>query len=178
VTGSPGALSLRDDCFQNASLDVDITVERASAPAVKIRALPSRRFVRFALLTDASATLPVQAPVAIRAENTSASEGPTTNSMITQDSPCLPIRTFELPALRNQLSYQVDPPSYFTTQTTSFRNVRGYLYVVCTNMGDGSSPVNWNIPVAAFSPLVGAERTPFPVAIDSAFSPGPALAAR
>ncbi len=167
---------LVDGCLQPFNIDLDLGFASLAQPTIKAVAMPVKRFLRFAFLTDLDAA---QAPALAKSlarptvrltaqvrENGATME----KALINQQSQCFPLDPFDVSPLENQLDAAVN--SYSFSQLNAVRGIYGWYQTSCVINGDASTPGDpddRNQAMAALNPDNG-ETTPFQVQVLQSFT--------
>jgi hypothetical protein len=180
VTGNPPNRRLRDDCFLPFSLTMKFSFGDLSDPAVWATGLPSRRFLRFAFLTDAASTsAPASKSSVMQALRVAAEpfafddRAVRDKSLLLRQGSCLPLDPIDIAPIRNQLQFDSDPPvfKYSGGVLSTLRGIYGDTQVACVINGDASADSADDDRYTALSALTAnsSEVQLFPLIISPAF---------
>ncbi len=181
LTGTLGNRQLSASCLTPFALTMQLSFGALTNPAVRVDGLPSRRFFRFAVLTDPAAVLTKSLSSSSNASRaawritTSTSPGiagDLRKSLLYQQSTCLPLDAFDVPSVEHQLRFDTDPPNYHFDSLSALRGIPGYFYTSCVLNGDGSvpgAPDDRNVVMTSLDGTAG-ETLPFKVVVNPAFA--------
>ncbi len=150
-------------------------------PSVRAVGLPSRRYLRFAVLTDtATAITKSKAQTGdstppfwnVAALPIATDPSDRRKALLYQQTTCLPLDPMDVPATEHQLHFDVDPPNYHYDAISWLRGVAGYVQASCVLNGDGSAPGSASDDrTTVMSALNGGagETVPFAIVVNPAF---------
>jgi hypothetical protein len=149
-------------------------------PAVWATGLPSRRFLRFAFLTDAASTSATASKSSVMQALRVAAEpfafddrAVRDKSLLLRQGSCLPLDPIDIAPIRNQLQFDSDPPvfKYSGGVLSTLRGIYGDTQVACVINGDASADSADDDRYTALSALTAnsSEVQPFPLIISPAF---------
>ena len=185
VDRSTGFPQLRPSCLQPFNLDIALSFTdlHSSEPTAKVTQMPSRRFLRFAFLTDLDApSAPAMAKSARAARavriNMEVRERASTSGLekasLNQQSICLPLDPYDITPLENELDKET--LNSHISLLAAIRGIYGWSITSCVINGDGSavgSGDDRNQVMSALNPDNG-ETAPFQLTILDAFiTPAP-----
>jgi hypothetical protein len=193
VSGTSQNLKLSPSCFVAQNLAVNISFVSNGTPQIKVAALPKRRYLSVAYLTDAA--LPSGMSTAAGAARDS--QGAATNRIavthraerrmpqgllrVQLSSACISPPQYDIPPLWNQFVWgardpdpaKPEPPPQYRDQAMSYlRGIEGYFQVYCVLSGDGKLVASSDKGggMTALDANAG-ETAPYPATIVGVFGP-------
>jgi len=184
VTGAPPNRHLREDCLLPFDLTMKFSFADLNNPTAAVVNLPTRRYLRFAILTDvaSSSTSAAKAAVEIsprmKINATAASENNVESdemgkALLRQQGNCLPLDPIDIVPIRNQLQFDSDPPAfvYSSGSLWKLRGIYGDTQLACVVNGDASAPGASDDRNSSMLPLESnsQEMQPFPLVVNPVF---------
>jgi hypothetical protein len=135
---------LLDACLRPFNIDIDLAFDDLTKPAVSVKDLPNRRYIRFAYLTVADYDQYKEVKAAKKRAKLKISVRRSTSrkkDLLLQDGTCVPHDPFSIIPRVAQLTYDGDGnTTYYWGNLWQLRGIYGWYQASCVWNGDNSTP--------------------------------------